>query len=158
MLVVAEVEHDGGLWLCMSYLSGGLAEVFIWGPRHRRLSFSSVFTRVLLLLALAAMSVFHARRGQDGPLPTPSPHIRRVARLGLRPLHIFYFYYHVDLCRHKNVAVAYAGMWRFAGSIYGGAVAEGAIRPPCLMAYVACGVAVGGFVGWGLGGAGGSQF
>ncbi len=28
-----------------------------------------------------------------------------------------------------------------------GAVAEGAIRPPCLMAYVARGVAVGGFVG-----------
>jgi len=30
VLVVAEVEHDGGLWLCMSYLSGGLAEAFIW--------------------------------------------------------------------------------------------------------------------------------
>ena len=74
--------------------------------------------------------------------------MRRVAGLGLRSLHIFY--YHVDVCRHKNVVVAYAGMWRFVGSIYGGAVAEGAIRPPCLMAYVARGVAVGGFVGWGL--------
>jgi len=30
LLVVEEVEHDGGLWLCMSYLSGGLAEAFIW--------------------------------------------------------------------------------------------------------------------------------
>jgi len=69
----------------------------------------------------------------------------RVARPGLRSLHIFC--YHVDVCRHKNVAVAYAGMWRFAGSIYGGAVAERANRPPCLMAYVARGVAVGGFVG-----------
>jgi hypothetical protein len=39
--------------------------------------------------------------------------MRRVARLGLRFLHIFY--YHVDVCR-QNVAVAYAGMWRFAGS------------------------------------------
>ena len=28
--VVGEAEHDGGLWLCMSYLSGGLAEAFIW--------------------------------------------------------------------------------------------------------------------------------
>ena len=55
------------------------------------------------------------------------------------------------MCRHKNVVVAYAGVWRFAGSIYGGAVAEGAIRPPCLMAYVARGVAVGGFVGVGAG-------
>jgi hypothetical protein len=72
----------------------------------------------------------------------------RVARLGLRSLHILF--YHVDVCRHKNVAVAYAGMWRFAGSIYGGAVAEGAIRPPCLTAYAARGVAVGGFVGVGL--------
>jgi hypothetical protein len=94
--------------------------------------------------------------GKTGPLPTPSPHMRRVAGLGLRSLHILY--YHVDVCRHKNVAVAYAGMWRFAGSIYGGAVAEGAIRPPCLMAYAARGVAVGGFVGVGLRGAGGSQF
>jgi hypothetical protein len=74
--------------------------------------------------------------------------MRRVARLGLRFLNILY--YHVDVCRHKNAAVAYAGTWRFVGSIYGGAVAEGAIRPPCLMAYVARGVAVGGFVGWGL--------
>jgi hypothetical protein len=64
--------------------------------------------------------------------------MRRVVRLGLRSLHILF--YHVDVCRHKNVAVAYAGMWRFAGSIYGGAVAEGAIRPPCLMAYAARGV------------------
>ena len=80
----------------------------------------------------------------------------RVARLGLRSLHIFY--YHVNVCWHKNVVVAYAGMWRFAGSIYGGAVAEGAICLPCLMAYVARGVAVGGFVGVGLRGAGGSQF
>jgi hypothetical protein len=104
------------------------------------------------------MSVFHARRGQDGPPPTPSPHIRRVARLRLRSLHIFCFYYHVDVCRHKNVAVAYAGMWRFVGSIYGGAVAEGAIRPPCLMAYAARGVAVGGFVGVGLRGAGARSF
>jgi len=30
VLVVEEVEYDGGLWLCMSYLSGGLAEAFIW--------------------------------------------------------------------------------------------------------------------------------
>jgi len=73
--------------------------------------------------------------------------MRRVAGLGLRSFHILF--YHVDVCRHKDVAVAYAGMWRFAGSIYGGAVAEGAIRPPCLMAYAASGVAVGGFVGVG---------
>ncbi len=82
--------------------------------------------------------------------------MRRVAGLGLRSLHIFY--YHVDLCRHKNVVVAYAGMWRFAESIYGGAVAEGAIRPPCLMAYAARGVAVGGFVGVEAEGCWGSQF
>ena len=69
--------------------------------------------------------------------------MRRVAGLGLRSLQLFY---HVDVC-HNNVAVAYAGMWRFVGSIYGGAVAERANRPPCLMAYVARGVAVGGFVG-----------
>jgi hypothetical protein len=66
--------------------------------------------------------------------------MRRVARLGLRSFHILF--YHVDVCRHKDVAVAYAGMWRFVGSIYGGAVAEGAIRPPCLMAYVARGAAL----------------
>jgi hypothetical protein len=30
VLVVVEVEYDGGLWLCMSYLSRGLAEAFIW--------------------------------------------------------------------------------------------------------------------------------
>ena len=30
VLVVGEAEYDGGLWLCMSYLSGGLAEAFIW--------------------------------------------------------------------------------------------------------------------------------
>jgi len=82
--------------------------------------------------------------------------MRRVARLGLRSLHIFY--YHVDMCRHRNVAVAYVAMWRFAGSVCGGAVAEGAICLPCLMVYVARGVAVGGFVGVGLRGAGGSQF
>ena len=76
--------------------------------------------------------------------------MRRVAGLGLRSLHIFY--YHVDVCRHKNVAVAYAGMWRFAGSICGGAVAGGAIRLPCLMAYAARGAAVGGFVEVGAGG------
>ena len=77
--------------------------------------------------------------------------MRRVARLGLRSL---LFYYHVDVYLHKNVAVAYAGMWRFAGSIYGGAVAEGAIRPPCLMAYVARGAALLG----GAEGCWGSQF
>jgi hypothetical protein len=71
--------------------------------------------------------------------------MRRVARLGLRSLHIFY--YHVDVCWHRNVAVAYAGMCRFAGSVCGDAVAEGAIRPQCFTAYAARGVAVGGFVG-----------
>ena len=30
MLAVEEVEHDGGLWLCMSHLFGGLAGAFIW--------------------------------------------------------------------------------------------------------------------------------
>jgi len=80
--------------------------------------------------------------------------MRRVARLGLRSLHILY--YHVDVCRHKNVAVAYAGIWRFAGSIYGGAVAEGRSA----VFYGVCGswVAVGGFVGVGAEGCGGSQF
>ncbi|MFZ8810251.1 MAG: hypothetical protein ACO2PN_19375 [Pyrobaculum sp.] len=82
--------------------------------------------------------------------------MRRVARLGLRSLHILF--YHVDVCRHKNVAVAYAGMWGYAGSICGGAVAEGAIRPPCFTAYAARGVAVGGFVGVGAEGCWGSQF
>jgi hypothetical protein len=28
--VVGEAEYEGGLRLCMSYLSGGLAEAFIW--------------------------------------------------------------------------------------------------------------------------------
>jgi hypothetical protein len=82
--------------------------------------------------------------------------MRRVARLGLMSLHILF--YHVDVCRHKNVVVAYADMWRFAGSIYGGLLPRGAIRPPCLMAYVARGVAVGGFVGVGAEGCWGSQF
>jgi len=50
------------------------------------------------------------------------------------------------------VAVAYAGVWGYAGSICGGAVAEGALRPPCFTAYAARGVAVGGFVGVGAGG------
>ena len=49
--------------------------------------------------------------------------MRRVARLGLRSLHILY--YHVDVCRHRNVVVAYVGMWSFAGSMCAGAVAEG---------------------------------
>ncbi|MDT7870278.1 MAG: hypothetical protein RQ839_08910 [Thermoproteus sp.] len=81
--------------------------------------------------------------------------MRRVARLGLRSLHILY--YHVDVCRHKNVAVAHAGMWRFAGSIYGGAVAEGAIcRVLWRMRLVGWRWAA--LLGWGLRGAGGSQF
>jgi len=81
--------------------------------------------------------------------------MRRVARLGLRSLHILF--YHFDVCRHKSVAVAYAGMWRFAGST-GMLLPRGAIRPPCLKAYAARGAAVGGFVGVGAEGAGGSQF
>jgi len=68
--------------------------------------------------------------------------MHRVARFGLRSLRIFY--YHVDVCRYKNVAVAYVGMWRFAGSVCGGAVAEGAICLPCLMVYVARGGGGGG--------------
>jgi hypothetical protein len=67
-------EIHGSAW---PYLSGCLAEVFIWGPRHRRLNFSSVFTRVLLLLALAPMSVFRARRGKTGLCQRLAPHASR---------------------------------------------------------------------------------
>jgi hypothetical protein len=30
VLVVDDAEDGGGLWFCMSYLSGGVAEAFIW--------------------------------------------------------------------------------------------------------------------------------
>jgi hypothetical protein len=60
----------GSAW---PYLSGCLAEVFIWGPRHRRLSFSSVFTRVFTLTSSSGGERLLCLEGQDGPLPTPSP-------------------------------------------------------------------------------------
>ncbi len=63
-------EIHGSAW---PYLSGCLAEVFIWGPRHRRLSFSSVFTRVFTLTSSSGGERLPCPEGQDGPLPTPSP-------------------------------------------------------------------------------------
>jgi len=67
-------EIHGSAW---PYLSGCLAEVFIWGPRTAASAFPRFLRGFLLLLALAAVSVFHAWRGKTGLCQRLAPHASR---------------------------------------------------------------------------------
>jgi hypothetical protein len=71
VLAVGEAEDDGGPWLCMALPLRMPSRGLHPGPRHRRLSFSSVFTRVFTLTSSSGGERLPCPEGQDGPLPTP---------------------------------------------------------------------------------------
>ena len=105
-----EAEDGGDPWLCMAVPLRMPSRGLHLGALGTAASAFPRFYEGFTLTSSSGGERLPCPEGQDGPLPTPpepSPHMRRVARLGLRSL---LFYYHVDVCRHKNVAVAYACM------------------------------------------------